>query len=112
MIASMGPRHAGRGIASVRVNGWDAASWLQWVHGTRAVVSVNALASLPWGRGASMGPRHAGRGIATRLAPPSLKRRELQWVHGTRAVVSERSEGLEAINEFRFNGSTARGPWY
>ena len=109
--ASMGPRHAGRGIVVMPgfrhrrgrgFNGSTARSpwyrkgcpsgpsprkWLQWVHGTRAVVSDERKL------------RHS--------IPSSL-----QWVHGTLAVVSAMAFLNMARPPARFNGSTARSPWY
>src|SRR5690349_7616097 len=90
--ASMGPRHAGRGIVhqrrcnavvSQRFNGstargpwYRSGTWpnshasltLQWVHGTRAVVSARSTAWAVVACAASMGPRHAGRGIVQRVS--------------------------------------------
>ena len=109
---------------------------LQWVHGSRAVVTAThvvappmrgscfngSTAREPWlqqhmrpcpaarGDHASMGPRLASRGYVTDRRLAATADRRLQWVHGSEPWLLGVSVE-HVMPSRRFNGSTAREPW-
>src|SRR5439155_1166365 len=85
-VPSMGPRLARRGIGRSACIGFSLP-YLQWVHGSLAVVSKDASRASEEEVKPSMGPRLARRGIGS---------------------VAD----LQTAGDDAFNGSTARSPWY
>src|SRR5438552_3260821 len=114
------------------MSGWK----LQWIHGSRTVLTrgnmdrrshpdgasmgprlksrVNdaVAAQTPQGqRSASIDPRLKNRGSADNVAKSVLDSLVLQWIHGSRTVVAMSASATSRRWTFRFNGSTAQEPW-
>src|SRR5579883_1113565 len=110
-VASMGPRHDGRGKRNRRHDAHRRQMALQWGHATMGVENarqplVCALrVVLQWG--------HATMGVENYswLAPGLKAAASLQWGHATMGVENRPAGGPVLRLADRFNGATPRWAW-